>query len=67
MKVNVMQVITYDLNEIKDSLAELNNIDISEVKDYEVRDMLAYFISEDFNGNGEIIIQDEDGEDYEIL
>ena len=66
MKVNVMQVITYDLDEIKDSLAELNNIDISEVKDYEVRDMLLYFISEDFNGNGLITIQDENGKEYPL-
>lgn len=68
--INAMRVISYNVGEVRNSLAELNGIPASEVKDYEITDLINTWISEDFScGFGhtaeklDIIIQDENGED----
>lgn len=63
-RINVTHTITYNVGEVRESLAELNNIDPSEVKDYEITNLIDSWISEDFNGN-EVIIRDENGEEFD--
>ena len=61
-RINVIHTITYNVGEVRESLAELNGIEPSEVKDYEITNLIDTWISEDFNGK-EVILQDENGEE----
>ncbi len=62
-KVNAIHVITYDVNEVRRSLAELNNIDQVDVRDYEITDLINTWIAEDFGNVGNLTLQDENGEE----
>lgn len=67
-KVNAMYVITYDIGEIRNTLAELNGIPESEVKDYEIMGVVNNFVTEDFGGcvNAEnVFLRDENGEEVD--
>lgn len=66
-RVNAIFVITYDVNEVRRSLAELNEIELSEVKDYEITDLIQTWLAEDFGKLSEqVILQDENGEEVTL-
>lgn len=62
-KVNAMHIITYDVNEVRSSLAELNGIDQVDVRDYEITNLIQTWIAEDFGNAENLIVQDENGEE----
>lgn len=59
-RVNAMRVVTYDPQEVKDSLIEMNP-DV-EISDQDVLDMIEEWAYEDF-GTTDFILQDQDGEE----
>ncbi len=63
-KVNATFVLTYNVGEVRESLAELNGVDKSEIKDYEIMNLISDWVKEDFSGlAGQVTLQDEDGEE----
>lgn len=63
-RINVMRVISYDVAEVRDSLAELNGIDPEEVKISEIVNLIEGWVGEDFAmQEGKEIWQDQDGEE----
>lgn len=63
-RVNATVTITYDVNEVRKTLAELNGIKLHEVKDYEITDLIQSWLAEDFGSLSEqITLQDENGEE----
>ena len=61
-RINAIYTITYNVGEVRKSLAELNNIDPVDVRDYEITNLIETFIVEDFHGH-KVIVQDENGEE----
>lgn len=64
MKVNAMRVVSYDVDEVRSSIAELNEISVEEVSEDEAMDLIYGWASEDLGIRvKDIIFQDEDGND----
>jgi dTDP-glucose pyrophosphorylase len=63
-RINAIYTITYNVGEVRESLAELNEIEPSEVKDYEITNLIDTWLAEDFHGH-EVILQDENGEEVD--
>jgi len=59
-RVNAMRVVTYDPQEVKDSLIEMNFG--GDFSDQEVLDLIAEWAVEDL-GTTDFILQDQDGEE----
>jgi hypothetical protein len=64
MKINAMRVVSYDVDEVRSSIAELNGIPIEEVSQDEAEELIYTWASEDLGVRvKDIIFQDEDGND----
>ena len=65
-RVNASITVTYDLNEVRKTLAELNEIQPHEVKDHEITDLVQTWLAEDLGSLSErAILQDENGENID--
>lgn len=62
MIVNAVKTITYNVNEIRETIAEMNEIPVEDVPMQEALDMLEKFVIEDFGDSYGVILLDEDGE-----
>ena len=62
MKIIAMKTITYDVDAVMETIADMNGIPIEEVSEEEAREMIYGFAVEDFGDTG-IIFQDENGND----
>ena len=63
MKINAQITVTYDLDEIRSTLAELNGVDSSEVGEQELEIGLLNLIHEDFGVlSDSVYLLDENGE-----
>lgn len=63
MKINAQITVTYDLNEIRNTLAELNGVEDTEIKDHEINSALIGLIHEDFGVlSDSVYLLDENGE-----
>jgi hypothetical protein len=67
MKINAQITATYDLDEIRNTLAELNGVDESEIKDHEINAVIYSYISDDFGAlSGSVYLLDENGEQVSL-
>lgn len=63
MKINAQITVTYNLDEIRNTLAELNGVDDTEIKDHEINSALIGLIHEDFGVlSDSVYLLDENGE-----
>jgi hypothetical protein len=63
-RINVMKVVTYDVQSIREMLAELNHTEFEYVAtETEVMDVVMREAYEYFGGSSDLIFQDENGED----
>lgn len=62
-KINAQITVTYDLDDLRNTLAELNGVDESEIKDHEINAALIGLIHEDFGVlSDSVYLLDENGE-----
>jgi hypothetical protein len=67
MKINAQITATYDLDEIRNTLAELNGVDESEIKDHEINAVIYSYISDDFGTLADsVYLLDENGEQVSL-
>jgi hypothetical protein len=65
-RINVMRVISYDVQEVRESLAELNGISFEKVKGLEIIALIEDWVGEDFAmQEGKEIWQDQDGQELD--
>lgn len=62
MIVNAVKTITYNVNAIRETIAEMNCIPVEDVPMQEALDMLDQFVIEDFGDSYGVVLLDEDGE-----
>jgi hypothetical protein len=66
-KINAQITATYDLDEIRNTLAELNGVDESEIKDHEINAVIYSYISDDFGTLADsVYLLDENGEQVSL-
>ena len=63
MIVNAVKTITYNVNAIRETIAEMNEIPIEDVPMQEALDMLEQFVIEDFGSILDVFLIDENGEE----
>ena len=62
-KINAQVTFTYDLDDIRNTLAELNGVNDTEIKEHEINAALVGLISEDFGAVSDCVyLLDENGE-----
>lgn len=62
MRVTAMRVVSYDVEQVRLGIAELNEISIEEVSEQEAMELIYGWASEDLGTtSNDIIFQDEDG------
>ncbi len=61
MKINAIKVITYDVDAVMETIADMNGIPIEEVSEEEARELIYGFAIEDFGDTWGVIFQDENG------
>ncbi len=61
--INATKVITYNIDDVRDSIAELNQIDIDDVSDSDAMELIYGWIIEDFGDSYGVVITDENGEE----
>jgi hypothetical protein len=61
MIVNAVKTITYNVNAIRETIAEMNEIAIEDVPMQEALDMLEQFVIEDFGDSYGVFLIDEEG------
>lgn len=65
-KVNAIFTLTYNVREVRNSIAELNEIEPSEVKEYEIIDLIQTWIVDDYGTLADkVILQDENGREVD--
>lgn len=62
MIVNAVKTITYNVNAIREAIAEMNQIPVEDVPMQEALEMVERFVVEDFGDSYGVVLLDEDGE-----
>ena len=65
MRVTATKNITYDVQAVRESIAELNSIPLSDVLEEEAIQMIWKFIAEDFGDTYGVVLLDEDGNEVQ--
>lgn len=65
MIVTATKNITYDVQTVRESIAELNSIPLSDVLEEEAIQMIWKFIAEDFGDTYGVVLLDEDGNEVQ--
>ncbi len=66
-KINATVVITYDVNDLRNNLAELNGVQDAEIKDHEIATAIYGLLGDDFGAlSQQVIFLDEDGEEVSL-
>jgi hypothetical protein len=66
-KINAQITATYDLDEVRNTLAELKGVDESEIKDHEINTVIYSYILDDFGAlSDSVYLLDENGEQVSL-
>jgi hypothetical protein len=66
-KINAQITATYDLDEVRNTLAELKGVDESEIKDHEINTVIYSYILDDFGVlSDSVYLLDENGEQVSL-
>lgn len=66
-KINATFVVTYDVNDLRNNLAELNGVEEAEIKDHEIATAIYGLLGDDFGALApQVILQDENGEEVTL-
>jgi hypothetical protein len=66
-KINAQITVTYDLDEVRKDLAELNGVDGTEIKDHEISAIIYSYILDDFGAlSDSVYLLDENGEQVQL-
>ena len=61
MIVTAQKNISYDVNDVRDTLAELNNIQFEDTSIEEALNIIWEWVVEEFGGSDGVVLLDEDG------
>ena len=61
MIVTAQKNISYDVNDVRDTLAELNNIQFEDTSIEEALNIIWDYVVEEFGGSDGVVLLDEDG------
>lgn len=65
-RINAIHTVTYNVEEVRDSLAELNGVMPSQVSETEIFELIQSWITEDFGQYvGDLTVQDENGDELD--